>query len=631
MPPLLRLLATLVGLLAAVLALGAGLTNSVLVSPRSSMGFGSSLAGGDFNGDGFGDLLIAEATPTLTEQPPGSLRLHLGSTHGISPEPVAVVTNLNFHRLHFLTTAPGAIDFDGDGSADVALTSQRWALPGGTLLTNDTAIILSGRALTRGQVEALWIGSRSDSPRRTLENGDPVHVLFPGPTHSESRGVCFALGDLDHDGHAEFAFRFPVSPGHNEVHVIWGRAGGSGEPRVTALAGQQGAGFGSAVAPWPDQDGDGVDDLAVSATSVSTRVTGGGEVEFWAVDAKRSARRSAFSLATPLPPLRPPSDHAMQHFGAWMVLLGPTQSPNRAELLVSAPWGEDGDIDEGVVRVYRPTGRKRGAEERSVLEGDRTYGKFGTQMIVPGDVNGDGWPDALIAAPEADHGQLMEGLAFLFAGSSRGLQPKPMWGFQGEETRARFGSSLAALGDVNRDGYADFAVGSPANRESDTSLGRVQVFYGAPDWPVLFEPIRWGKPWSRRLTDWWLSRWWWEQTLLGLGAVLACATMGAWVQDQWQRRTVIIVERRTEEARRSERQRVARDLHDEVGARLSHIHLLVEQLRRAPDSGLVRAQSDQLTASARDLRSSLEQVVSGLSDAPNTLDAFADLISRQAD
>ncbi|MFM8358603.1 MAG: sensor histidine kinase, partial [Verrucomicrobiota bacterium] len=32
-----------------------------------------------------------------------------------------------------------------------------------------------------------------------------------------------------------------------------------------------------------------------------------------------------------------------------------------------------------------------------------------------------------------------------------------------------------------------------------------------------------------------------------------------------------------------------------------------------------------------DLRSALEQVVSGLSDAPNTLDAFADLISRQAD
>lgn len=627
-PPLRRCWLVSAGWLAAGLALGAGPTNSVLVSPRSSWGYSSSMAGGDFNGDGFGDLLIAEADPTSAQSPPATLLLHLGSTAGITPEPAAQFTNLAPFRLQVLNTTPGATDFDGDGCADVALIPRRWTLPDGTLLPNSPAVILSGRTLARGRLEALWIGMPPSGIELPPAVGSPVQVL---PTLGWWQ--CFAMGDLDHDGHAEFAFSETRPQGANRIHLVWGKDPGPEKPQVTTLTqvtDSAVSNFGQAVAPWPDQEGDGVDGLAITDTTVSRRAPGGGEVEFWAVAANRSARPMPHRLGTPLPPIRPPSDHALQRFGASMVLLGGTRPPGRSRLLVAAPWGENGDIDEGVVRVYRPDG-PGAVEEIAVLEGDRAYGKFGTQMIAPGDVNGDGWPDALIAAPESEHGQLMEGLTFLFAGSPGGLRPNPVWAFQGEETKARFGSSLAALGDVNRDGYADFAVGSPANRESATSLGRVQVFYGAPEWPVLFEPIRWGKPGSRRLTDWWLSRWWWEQTLLGLAVVLGCAALGAWGHAQWRRRTVIIVERRAEEARRSERQRVARDLHDEVGTRLSQIHLLVEQLRRAPDSGLLRAQSDQLTTSARDLRSALEQVVSGLSDAPNTLDAFADLISRQAD
>lgn len=44
-----------------------------------------------------------------------------------------------------------------------------------------------------------------------------------------------------------------------------------------------------------------------------------------------------------------------------------------------------------------------------------------------------------------------------------------------------FGQSVAGIGDVNGDGYADFAVGQPGAGSGSTSrYGAVLVYYGSP-------------------------------------------------------------------------------------------------------------------------------------------------------
>ena len=48
----------------------------------------------------------------------------------------------------------------------------------------------------------------------------------------------------------------------------------------------------------------------------------------------------------------------------------------------------------------------------------------------------------------------------------------------GQQTKERFGFSIARLGDIDKDGYGDFAVGAPYYGESLTE-GRVYIFRGS--------------------------------------------------------------------------------------------------------------------------------------------------------
>lgn len=53
------------------------------------------------------------------------------------------------------------------------------------------------------------------------------------------------------------------------------------------------------------------------------------------------------------------------------------------------------------------------------------------------------------------------------------------FGRDGEANRGRFGSSLAYLGDIDRDGYGDFAVGAPY--DGVDGGGAVYIFHGSRD------------------------------------------------------------------------------------------------------------------------------------------------------
>lgn len=52
----------------------------------------------------------------------------------------------------------------------------------------------------------------------------------------------------------------------------------------------------------------------------------------------------------------------------------------------------------------------------------------------------------------------------------------------GENSRARFGLSLTSLGDINLDGFGDFAVGAPY--DGPHGRGAVYIFHGSKDGPL---------------------------------------------------------------------------------------------------------------------------------------------------
>jgi len=118
------------------------------------------------------------------------------------------------------------------------------------------------------------------------------------------------------------------------------------------------------------------------------------------------------------------------------------------------------------------------------LESNQTNAQLGASVASAGDVNGDGYADVIVGAPFYDAGQPDEGAAFVFLGGASGIasaNPSTVGVAQLESNQlnALFGTSVAAAGDVNGDGYADIIVGANLYDAGQTNEGAAFVFLGS--------------------------------------------------------------------------------------------------------------------------------------------------------
>ena len=117
-------------------------------------------------------------------------------------------------------------------------------------------------------------------------------------------------------------------------------------------------------------------------------------------------------------------------------------------------------------------------EERFAANGIGPAAHLGADVAGAGDLNGDGFADYCAGAPEG--GESRGGETWIWFGRAGGPAEAPGLVLRGTRGSERFGSAVAGVGDLNRDGYDDLAVGSPSYSSSSTSIGRVQVYFGGP-------------------------------------------------------------------------------------------------------------------------------------------------------
>lgn len=103
------------------------------------------------------------------------------------------------------------------------------------------------------------------------------------------------------------------------------------------------------------------------------------------------------------------------------------------------------------------------------LDGD----DFGTAVAIVGDVDRDGFADFAVGAIQQITAPTGRGYAAVYSGRHGRL----LYRIEGEQLLDFFGAALSGAGDVNRDGYADFIVGSQSTFGTDVK-GYAHVYSG---------------------------------------------------------------------------------------------------------------------------------------------------------
>jgi hypothetical protein len=148
-----------------------------------------------------------------------------------------------------------------------------------------------------------------------------------------------------------------------------------------------------------------------------------------------------------------------------------------ADVLVGAPLSDTAGASAGSVSVFLG-GDVPDATPDTVIPGFVAGERFGGSVAFAGDVNADGCADALVGAPLNGGAASSAGRAYLFLGApGAGLDATPDLTVDGTANDTLGG--VAAAGDVNGDGYADFLVGAAGNVLSP-SAGTAYVFFGGP-------------------------------------------------------------------------------------------------------------------------------------------------------
>ncbi|XP_062388318.1 integrin alpha-3-like [Sardina pilchardus] len=132
-------------------------------------------------------------------------------------------------------------------------------------------------------------------------------------------------------------------------------------------------------------------------------------------------------------------------------------------LVAGAPRDGPDNLARGAVRLNLVGNVDSGDQtlgKSNILYGEQVGSYFGGSVAIV-DLNNDNWKDLIVGAPfYFDRTKEEGGAVYIYMNENGSFKDKYDIALKGPEKSA-FGMSVAAIGDINQDGFQDFAVGAP--------------------------------------------------------------------------------------------------------------------------------------------------------------------------
>lgn len=481
-------------------------------------------------------------------------------------------------------TSIAIADFSGDGRLDMLVGDPQHP--------------------SRGRVLFLLGVSNGFSP--------PISLERPRGNIRELGVSLAAAGDVNGDGYVDAIVGAPHSgtPGAGLEGAVFLHLGGPGGLSSTSVWSHFGGRFerrlGYGVAGAGDVNKDGYADVLVGAPFAENEaIPRAGRACLFLGSRTGLEDKPAWVWKGTLP----------YGMAGWsLAAIGDVNGDGRPDIAVGIPGYEGRPEGAGLVAVFHGSDQGLPAEPDLMLQTASPHALYGFCLAGVGDLDADGFSDLVVGAPHFSSGPELDGRVYVHLGSRNGLRPEPIWTIEGGQKGALCGSSVCALGDVNSDRCNDFAVGTPGYNGLVHKQGRVDVFLGSTSTHVRVSPssrtldseprplVHPAIAWGFALT-----------AVLGLG---------------------ILVHYFARERRRvaqRERERIARDLHDDLGSRLAAVQLLMGSgVAHAPGTTEAEQHRQKVQSAASEAIEAMEAIVWSVKPANDTVENLIQFITQYA-
>ncbi|MFZ1323405.1 MAG: FG-GAP-like repeat-containing protein, partial [Ignavibacteria bacterium] len=472
---------------------GGSAMNSVvdvtLIQNIASEFFGFSVSSaGDFNGDGFSDVIVGAYGYSNSA---GRTYMYLG---GNTVDNIADMTLLGFIIFEsFGYSVSSAGDFNGDGYSDIVIGGYAFSNSmgrvylyfGGAVLNSNPNIVFTGQnsldqfgksVSGAGDVNGdgyddIIIGAEnfsSGAGKAYVFNGgnsldNNVDKILPAEYAGDKFGLSVSgCGDLNGDGNSDFIVGAPNNDQNGassgRAYVYFNSMSGSDIEDLTFTGSALNNYFGDVVSSAGDVNGDGYDDIIVGAYGYNS-LQGRAYIYFGGSIMNNVADVTLTGVSVG------------DRFGYSVSTAGDVNGDGYSDVIVGA-YGYNSDQGRAYI-YYGGSSMNSGIDV--TLTGFTPTDYFGVSVSSAGDVNGDGYSDVIVGA-SGYNAATFQGRVYIYLGGSAMNNTADVT-MTGASAGDLFGYSASTAGDVNGDGFSDVIVSAKAYT-AGTYQGRAYIYLG---------------------------------------------------------------------------------------------------------------------------------------------------------